>query len=241
MTSQASARTPPPARDVPTLLGGPQLEMVKWLAFALMVVDHIPRSLPVPWGAWAWVVGRTAMPLFCLALGAGLALGRGDTSRVEHRLLLAAFASQPLYMLAFGIEWPRMNVLFTLLAGTALTSLLVPGRWPTWAELSRVLCVCPLLLFSDYGIAGAALVPLCYLLAKRRHLGAACPLLVADLLFLNQGLARLVVLLIPVWIFAVIVIRHIPLRLPRVPHLFYFAYPAHLAVLVFVGAVMRFT
>jgi hypothetical protein len=208
----------------PTVLSGPQIEWLKWLGLGLMLCDHLPRVLSLTPNLWYYLLGRSTMPLFCLALGAGLALRLSP--QVQLRILLAALVSQPLYYLVFGLPLDCLNVLFTLQAGVAMVHLLAAPGWP---RLGLTALSCLFLPFSDFGLQGAILVPLCYLICSKQRLAMAVPILVADLLLLNPSLEGFMgILLLPLFVgFALF----IPVHIPRIRHLFYWAYPGHIALL----------
>src|SRR2546423_4977134 len=97
-------------------------EALKWLALALMVLDHVNTFLfnrPLPGGYQA---GRAVFPIFAFVLAGNLArpgaLQRGVHVRVMRRLALFALLATPAHWALVGHWWP-LNILVTLLAGTA--------------------------------------------------------------------------------------------------------------------------
>lgn len=104
-----------------------RLELVKWVAFLAMLVEHVGRYAfdAGPWIGW---VGSFALPAFGLAFGAGLV-----ASRAPHRSLYALVVPAVLAQVAW--EWltpGRMpNILLALgLGGVAVVALVRVG----WQE-----------------------------------------------------------------------------------------------------------
>ncbi len=94
-------------------------EVLKWLAFVLMVGDHVNalmlgRSEPALYAA-----GRLVLPIFAFVLAYYVAQG-GEPSarRVLKRLVVWAVLTQPIYMVVRPDF--ALNVLFTLALGLAL-------------------------------------------------------------------------------------------------------------------------
>lgn len=151
----------------------PGLDLLKWLALASMLIDHLRFLLPA--GSLlqdSFIPGRLAFPWFCLALAANIARpppGRFATSQAHHLggLLLFALLSEPAHDLMLG-NTHRLNILFTL----------VPGWLLAWALHSRqpgaLLLAALLALFCQqqaaritYGLEGV-LLPALFLLALQR-------------------------------------------------------------------------
>lgn len=92
------------------------LDLIKWLAIVLMVLDHLravwhaAEPLTVP--------GRMALPLFCLALAANVTRqAKGDAPWAQNRryvisLIVFAVISQAPYQSLFG---PGLNIMWLLL------------------------------------------------------------------------------------------------------------------------------
>jgi hypothetical protein len=101
------------------------LDLLKWLALACMVVDHLRFLLPgQPLAVWGFVPGRLAFPLFCLALAANLARRpAGGFAGAERRhlggLLLFAALSEPAHDLLLG-NAHKLNILASLALGWGL-------------------------------------------------------------------------------------------------------------------------
>lgn len=92
------------------------LDLIKWLAIGMMVLDHIRAILPA--AEPLTVPGRMALPLFCLAMAANVARqAQGQFPHAENRryfISLAVFAviSQAPFQALFG---PGLNIMWVLL------------------------------------------------------------------------------------------------------------------------------
>lgn len=96
------------------------LESLKWLAIALMTMDHINKYIFHEASAVMFDLGRIAMPLFAFILAYNLArpgtLQRGTYKRSIQRLALFGLAAVPVCMALGGLLygfWP-LNILFML-------------------------------------------------------------------------------------------------------------------------------
>lgn len=120
------------------------LELVKWLAFAAMVVDHIDLVLLERSAPWMYQVGRFAFPAFALAFGIGLAHSR-DLLSVASRLLWPGVVAQVAW--AFIDPTHPANVLIGFFC-CALGLL----AWQTWRPAG--LAALALLLLTSSGLEG---------------------------------------------------------------------------------------
>jgi len=134
-----------------------RVELLKWVAFGGMVVDHLSRSgLGLAWmgqGAW-WAWGRMALPLFILTFAWVVVIAKGGQLRVWKLAGLAALA-QPAHVWVFGSPWWAANVL-----------LIFPVAWAIWrlseqGRLRNALLICVLFLVGgvllgphSYGFLG---------------------------------------------------------------------------------------
>ena len=92
------------------------LDLIKWMAIVLMVLDHLravwPAAEPLT------VPGRMALPLFCLAMAANVARqAQGEAPWAQNRryvisLIVFAVISQAPYQALFG---PGLNIMWLLL------------------------------------------------------------------------------------------------------------------------------
>ncbi|MBQ9902716.1 MAG: hypothetical protein IJM51_10110 [Clostridia bacterium] len=166
-------------------------DMLKTLAMAIMLIDHIgafllQQSDPAYWPVRS--VGRLAFPIFCYLLAEGAYYTRSMPKYLAN-LALFALISTPPYNLVHGSPWyspDNVNVFFTLFLGLAAVysiSGLPQGVFrrlgkEKWAE-NRAACVVfglPLCAFcyyaaywmgTDYGEYGVAAILLFWLLRKR--------------------------------------------------------------------------
>jgi hypothetical protein len=187
-----------------------RLELVKWLSFVSMVVDHVGiavyhRSVPE-----LHIVGQFAFPAFCLAFGLGLARS-SDPDRVAARLVLPALVAQVAWL---WVEQPHgVNVL-------AMFALCAVARDRLW--LVPVAFAVGLLVgeggpFLPVMVAGAVLA---------WRLRTAAPLLGAGLgwaALIGSPTAAISALAVAFWPAGVLV--------PRVPGLLAWGYALHLAAL----------
>lgn len=208
------------------------LEAIKWLALVAMTLDHLNTYL---WhGAWPALAaaGRCAMPLFAFVLASRLAapgaLARGVHGRVMLRLALAGACAAP--MLAglgvLGNGWWPLNIMFTLLVGTAAAWLLAAGaRWAPAAAL--------LLVFGGGAVVEFLWFGLAFFLAAWWYCKAPgsarwCVLAAATTALACVNQSHWALLALPV----IAAGRRYALPVRRVRHVFYAWYPFHLALLL---------
>lgn len=221
----------PPARPAPPPplhIADGTLEALKWLALALMLLDHVntflfDRTLPGAYQAGRWVA-----PVFGFVLGYNLArpgaLAKGAHLRVMRRLLLYGLLATPPFMAMVGSWWP-LNIMFLLLAGSGVIYGLDRGDARGLAVAGVALIVGGLL--GEYFYPGVAMVVTAWVFCREpnaRHL-AAWVLAVASLWLLNYNFWALTA--VPTLLLA----TQVTLNMPRVRWIFYAFYPAHLAVL----------
>lgn len=200
------------------------LEALKWLAAALMALDHVNRSLLGGAHAFLYELGRLAMPVFGFVLMHHLArpgaCAAGVHRRVMGRLLAVGLLSTPVYA-ALASAWP-LNVLFMLLLST-LVVWLVERRRRGLAALAFVAGGAAV-EFWWFGVLACLGAWHC---CRRPTAGRLALWLVAlSLLWLvNRNLAALAALPL-VWCAA-----RIELPVVRYRWFFYAFYPAHLALI----------
>lgn len=218
----------PAARPAPLQIADGTLEFLKWAALALMLLDHVntflfDRTLPGAYQAARWVA-----PVFAFVLAYNLArpgaLERGVHLRTMSRLAVFGVLAAPPFMALIGHWWP-LNILFLLLAGTAVIYGLDRGDGKGIAVAGIAFTVGGLL--AEYHYPGLAMIVAAWVYCREpntRHL-AAWTLAVASLVLLNFNLWALTA--VP----TVLLARHADLRMPRLRWVFYAFYPVHLAVL----------
>jgi hypothetical protein len=147
------------------------LDLVKWMAMATMLLDH----LRYVWPDLAWLVaaGRFAFPFFCLALAANV-LRMPPTAAVSRRslrylALMLAFALVSEMPYRWLIQTPATLNIFPTLALGLLIALGI-RRGTAWGRLAALAFTGLGWLCSEwlmYGVFGA-LLPAAALLALRR-------------------------------------------------------------------------
>ncbi|MBI5792553.1 MAG: conjugal transfer protein TraX [Rhodocyclales bacterium] len=216
------------------------VEGLKWLAFALMLIDHANKYL-LNWSVpWMFAVGRLAMPIFAVVLGYNMARFGVDDTRGLRRLLArltlaAAIATVPFIALGktlAGGWWP-LNILAAL--ATAVAVLLL---WRSSFPLHRVTAVVVFLVGGALGeffwpAIGIVLAACSYARAPNitaLTIGITCTALLGPINGNAWALAGLVI---------VALATQVRLPVARWPRFFYVAYPAHLALLWLVLQVHR--
>jgi len=204
------------------------LEALKWIALALMLLDHVntflyDRTLPGAYQAGRWVA-----PVFAFVLAYNLArpgaLQRGAHQRTMKRLAVFGVLASPPFMALIDHWWP-LNILFLLLTATAVIYGLERGDGAGIAIAGVSFCIGGLL--AEYHYPGVAMVVAAWAYCRQptgRHF-AAWVLFTASLVLLNNNLWALTA--VPTLLLA----THIDLRVPRLRWAFYAFYPAHLAAL----------
>lgn len=198
------------------------LELVKWVAFVAMVVDHVDlvlfnRSVP-----WMFEVGRFAAPAFAICFGIGLAFTR-DAFAVADRLMWPAVLAQCVWIVVAPRDYPLSygNVLVVF---TCCALVLAACRKHLWAGLAAgtfVLVVSPQL---EGGPGLVLLVAAGYLTSRANswlpYLGGFAPWLAGAL---SPGLVLAAL--------APVLARLVPFTVPRIRGFLAWGYPVHLAVI----------
>lgn len=211
------------------------IEAVKWLALALMVVDHVDAFVFHRELLWACALGRLVFPLFAFVLAYHLArpdaLQSGVYARVLSRLVVfGAIAQLPHGLLThatFGL-FP-LNVLATFSVAVGCMWLLDRGA----SFLAIVLLFVVGGALVEYSWPGVACCLGVWSAYRTRHLLALAMAGVAfaSLYAINGSFLAL-------WALPLLYLAaHLQLVVPRLRWAFYGFYPAHLvAFLVFVLA-----
>lgn len=213
-----------------------QLEALKWIAMALMFLDHFGRLL-LGYGVdtWVFALSRAAFPLFAIVLGLNLARPgqqAARAARTARRLALWCLVAVPPSIWARG-EPLLVNVLGTLALGAALCWALAASG-PAWARLALALLAMVAANWVEFGLPGVLLIPAVYAWATSGRAEA--------------GLMALLLLLVTGWLNALFggwpallgtgaslaiagTARQLPVRVPRYKLAFYLVYPLHLALI----------
>jgi hypothetical protein len=218
----------PPASSAATDDG---LDAAKIAAMGLMAVNHVLMAFPPPWPYWGYLIGRPCIPIFAYILAVRLAQGPLErNSRILLRLFVWGVVAQPIYYALVGALTLRLNILFTLAAGTGLVFLLRK-------QLYLPLVAGALILLIGYlWIDGGAFVPMgivfAYALYERSPnaaLAAVAFAAAAAILLAGGSAGALAVLGAPLLI---LLSPRCASFVPRVPGwVFYVFYPAHLAAI----------
>jgi hypothetical protein len=228
---RAAAGVKPGVRR-PVHVAAGTLEALKWLALVAMTFDHVNRYLFGGKLPGCFEFGRLAMPLFGFVLAYHLAQpdawARGMHGRVMRRLALAgvpaALILSPLGKLQSG--WWPLNVMFMLLAVTAIVSLLERGSDAARMAAAAVFLFAGAIVdFWWFGI----LFCVCawwYCRSASRLAFAVWLLAAGALYFANRSHWALAAMPL------VIAAPHVHLRVPRLRYLFYVYYPAHLLLIL---------
>ncbi|EAO6613334.1 hypothetical protein FC944_18785 [Salmonella enterica] len=123
-------------RNLPAL-NTRQCDVLKLIAFAAMVLDHLNTASGLN-DTLLQAVGRLAFPLFALVWGCNI-VRRPVTQAGLNRLWLMALLAQPGFWLAFrdtGVQWWQANILFTFaVMGQAVRFMQAPCRCTAFVSL----------------------------------------------------------------------------------------------------------
>ena len=207
------------------------IEALKWLALLLMTGDHVNKYLLNGANSLLFNAGRMALPIFCFVLAYNLArpdtLQRGVYTRTMTRLALFGLAATPAFLALGGLwaGWWPLNVLFTLLAATAVLLFIDQGsRRSLTAAAAVFLCAGTSVEFWWPALSICLAV---WWYCRKPSLLALALLITscAALWFINGNF----------WAFAAVSVTVLAtltnLRIPRIKWLFYSYYPIHLTVL----------
>ena len=206
------------------------IEAFKWLGLVLMTIDHVNKYLFNETNTAAFAAGRIAMPIFTFVLAYNLArpgtLVCGVYQRTALRLVVFGLLATPVFMALGGLlagVYP-LNIMFTLLAGTAVLYLIERG-----AKVGAVAAfvVGGAVVEFWWPTVGFCLAVWLYVRAPSWRslglgLGLAC---CASLWVINGNLWALASL--PIFLLA----TRVDLTLPRARWAFYAYYPLHLSAL----------
>lgn len=214
----------------------PGLEAIKWLAFLLMVGDHLARYALPGLGPVPWLLGRLVFPLFAIALGVGVSRRR-DLHELAGRLVLWGCVAQGATLVAVP-QFHQLNVLFTFAAGVALVQLARARGRALIARIAGAVAIGVASVLVEYGTVGVLLVA-CAVWAGAEHATGegrarawskvALFLAVALLWPINQTPTALLALPVA-W-----ALLRWPIELPRFRRLFYRGYAAQWLLVAFVA------
>lgn len=208
------------------------LEILKLVALAAMVADHANKYALE--GAYPMMghLGRLAFPLFALVIAANLRWNTADPQRYFVRLAVWGIASQAVYTWVTGRT--ELNILLTLGVGVQLVLAVDALRQRASVEsVLWLMVVMAASLACDYRLTGPLLVLFFHDWFARPSPSTAWPV-VLGVAILNVSLH-----FAPAALAALVVAGAVAAWQPPMPrltrHWFYPFYPAHLAVIRWLG------
>lgn len=218
--------------SLPQISAG-SIETLKWLALALMTLDHINKYFFAEKLPGVFELGRIAMPLFAFVLAYNLArpgaLASGAYIRTMKRLALFGAVATPFFIGLGGLVsgWWPFNIMFMLLTATAALYLVEKGSTASmWAAALVFVVGGAFVEFWWFGL-GFCVCSWWYCKTARKAALVAWMLAAASLYVVNRNLWALAA--IPLTLAATLV----DVRMPRFRYAFYAYYPAHLAIIYF--------
>lgn len=150
------------------------LDLVKWLAMAAMVIDHL-RYIPLLAGySNFWLmVGRFAFPFFCLTMAANVIRPNARSSPYIWKLLIFALLSELPYRFYVGaVNAHCFNILPTLLLGLLLC-LIIFKVWSHSVQLALLILIGTVAVWMNgilmYGAVGI-LLPMSFAMTLKHGL-----------------------------------------------------------------------
>ena len=221
----------------PLLLANGTAEALKWLALALMVLDHVNKYLCNDALPWVFPIARISFPLFGFVLAYNLArpgvISNGAAVRVMKRLAIFALVAAIPHFILDGRFFP-LNILATLLVATGTVYLFEQGGLKRWHGILVFMAGGCIVEGNWFAVAvcmtayrycqSPTVLRLSSLMASLAVLG----------LFINLNQWALAVL--PVILLA----PYVKISLKRQKHFFYWFYPAHLVVIAFAKTALVF-
>ena len=200
-----------------------QLEAVKWVALAFMLLEHFWRYAIGDMPPAVYQAGRIAFPLFAFALALGLGSKPCVTMRAVLVRIFAWAAIAQIACLTVEVPLTRLNVLFTLGLGLlGAYALSCEPRW--WRAAIFAVPIAILGWHCEFGLWGVGLVFALLQLARSgwesRNYWLLTGLMLATLAIPNRSISAL--LAVPA---AYLVILS-GLAIPRIRRVFYWIYVA---------------
>ena len=206
-------------------------EALKWLALALMVLDHVNQYLYHSALPWVFLIARLSFPLFGFVLAYNLArpgvISNGAAVRVMKRLAIFALIAAIPHIILDGRLFP-LNILATLLVATGTVYLFEQGGLKRWQGI-LVFMAGGCIVEGNWFAVAVCMTAYRYCQSPTvLRLSSLMASLVVLGLFINANQWALAVL--PV----VLIAPHVRISLKRQRHFFYWLDPAHLAVIALV-------
>lgn len=212
------------------------IEALKWLALALMTLDHVNKYLLGDKLAGVFAPGRLAMPIFGFVLAYNLArpgtMSNGAYLRTLKRLLLIGVIASPFFMGLGGLVagWWPLNILFLLALATASMYLIEKGTNASQTAAFFLFIVGGTFVEYWWFGLGFCLAAWWYCRTASRAALLVWIFAATSLYVVNRNLwalASMPLILAAPWV---------DLRMPRLRNVFYAYYPAHLAALLIVSS-----
>ena len=231
----------PPAKAVAlprVVISNGTLEALKWLGLVLMTLDHANKYVFAHGLPGAFELGRLAMPIFGFVLAYNLArpgaLTSGAYARTMKRLALYGVAATPFFIGLGGLlsGWWPLNIMFTLLVAAGVLYLVEKGGFARLAGAAALFLLGGAMV-EFWWFALAFVVAAWWYFKTANNLAVVvCALALAALFVVNKNLWALAA--VPLMLAAPLV----DLNMPRLRHVFYAFYPAHLAALLALTSIL---
>ncbi|PZN85522.1 MAG: conjugal transfer protein TraX [Candidatus Methylumidiphilus alinenensis] len=211
-------------------------EALKWFALVLMVLDHANQYLCNGAVHWVFPIARLSFPLFGFVLAYNLArpgtLSNGAAIRTMKRLSIFALMASLPHSVLDGRLFP-LNILATLLVATATVYLFAQSGFKKGYAILVFMLGGGVVEGNWFAVAVCvAAYRYCQSPTALRLLSVIASLVVLGL-FINLNPWALAVL--PVILLA----PSVNLKINRHKNLFYWFYPAHLAVIALLKTEIR--
>lgn len=212
------------AEEVGSLVTIRNLEWLKWLGFGCMIIDHIGFYVFGVIHPVAEAFGALALPLFAVALGAGIAWNPEIWVRVAFRMLRFAFAAQIAVMLVRG-PFP-LTIISTLFCGLGIF-IWAHAEEPLLKKIGAIALLSFVGVFTEFTLVGVAFVTFTLAAVRYGTLVWVVPwwLLLAALTPFNGNLWAFAVL--PIIVF----VSMFPSDLGRIRGVFYWLYVVQYPIL----------
>jgi hypothetical protein len=198
-----------------------------------MTLDHANKYLFAHAIPGAFEAGRLAMPIFGFVLAYNLtrpgALAAGMHTRVMKRLALSGLVATPFFIGLGGLVsgWWPLNIMFMLLVSVGVVRLVEQGDFVRWVGAAALFVAGGAMVEFWWPAVVFVLAAWWYFKTGKKIAVAICALALTTLYVVNMNLYALLV--IPM----ILTAHLIKCSVPRMRHIFYAFYPAHLAVLWF--------
>ena len=212
------------------------LSSMKWLAVALMVIDHVGKYVFKDAYPWMYAAGRLSMPLFAFVVGYNLARpemkARGALERMGTRLFFCALLATPAFIALNKLPagWWPLNMLFTFGVAVATVWALRGRAWWNYAAVPLIF-LCGGALVEFWWPAVALVLCVYWFQRSPNWFAASCIFLSLLSLWVING-NHWALMSIPL----IVTLSIWRLALPRAKWFFYAFYPSHLYALWAIAA-----